>query len=105
MVKALNEYGLPLSQRLNLETARIHWHELQGHFASGSVIAVAEGLDLIKVAEELARDNAEQIKVWMDAGQVQAVSDEQALAWYKANTELWALVIKPWVLVQSATAS
>jgi len=28
------------------------------------------------------------------------VSDQQALAWYEANEELWAVVAAPWVLVQ-----
>jgi hypothetical protein len=31
------------------------------------------------------------------------VSDEQALAWYAANTLLWAVVAAPWVLVQEST--
>lgn len=96
----MNEDELILAQRLNLETARIPWHALQTHFASGSVIAVAAGLDIIGVAEALARDNTEQFKEWLESEQVAPVSDAQAQAWFEGNTELWALVIKPWVLVQ-----
>lgn len=91
---------LTLAQRLNLETARIPWAELQGHFASGSVISVGEGLDLIAVAETLAKDDADQVKAWMESGQVAPVSDDQARHWHKQEAHLWAVVIKPWVLVQ-----
>ncbi len=96
----MNEDELSLAQRLNLETARISWHELQGHFASGSVIAVSRDLDIIRVAEEIAKDNAAQMKEWLGAGRVHPVTDEQAHHWHASSTELWALVIKPWVLVQ-----
>ena len=37
---------------------------------------------------------------WIDLGEVAAVSDQQALAWYETNTELRAVVAAPWVLVQ-----
>ena len=34
-----------LIARLNSETAKIAWHELQKHYAHGNVLAVAEGGD------------------------------------------------------------
>jgi len=89
-----------LASELVLETAKIHWHELQRFFASGNAIAVDESLDLIHVATEITNDNATQIKAWMDAGLVDAVKDSQAQEWYEKNAIVWALVIKPWVLVQ-----
>lgn len=89
-----------LANELLLETASISWHELQRYFASGHAIAVAESLDLIDVATQIARDNAPQIKAWMSAGLVDAVSDTQAKIWYENNSLVWAVVIKPWVLVQ-----
>lgn len=89
-----------LASELVLETAKIHWHELQRFFASGNAIAVNESLDLIHVATEITNDNATQIKAWMDAGLVDAVKDSQAQEWYEQNAIVWALVIKPWVLVQ-----
>ncbi len=92
-----------LEQQINLETAQIRWHELQRFFASGSAIAVDPSLDLTQVAAQIAANNAEQIKQWMDAGLVDAVKDSQALAWYEADALVWAVVIKPWVLVQAIT--
>lgn len=89
-----------LRSELNLETAQIRWHELQRFFASGHAIAVSEALDLIDVATQITKDNAPQIKDWMAAGLVDAVTDAQAQQWYEQDALVWALVIKPWVLVQ-----
>ena len=89
-----------LASELVLETAQIHWHELQRFFASGNAIAVDDSLDLIYVATQITTDNAVQIKTWMDAGLVDVVKDSQAQEWYEQNALVWALVIKPWVLVQ-----
>jgi hypothetical protein len=86
---------------LNLETSRIAWKELQRFFASGSAIFVSEGLDLIEVAVQISKDNKTQVAQWMGAGQIGRVSDAQALAWYEADADVWAVVVRPYVLVQS----
>ena len=89
-----------LASELVLETAQIRWHELQRFFASGNAIAVDPSLDLIQVATQITKDNAALVKSWMNAGLVDAVKDSQAQAWYEQDELVWALVIKPWVLVQ-----
>lgn len=94
-----------LSSELLLETAQIRWHELQRFFASGNAISVDESLDLIFVAEQITQDNAIQVKAWMDAGLVDTVKDAQAQQWYEQDALVWALVIKPWVLVQHKTVT
>jgi len=92
-----------LIARLNSETAKIDWHELQKHYALGNVLAVAEGGDLIQVAIALHQDNSAQIQQWLDEKVVLEVSDQQALAWYEANATVWALVIPPFILVQAVS--
>jgi hypothetical protein len=89
-----------LNQKLNLETAQIPWHELQRYFASGNAIFVDASLDLIQVATQISEDNASQIKIWMESGLLDVVKDSQAALWYEEDAIVWALVIKPWVLVQ-----
>ena len=94
-----------LITRLNGETAKIEWHELQKHYASGSVIAVAARFDLIKVAIALHQDDTAQIKQWLAEDSIQQVTDSQAQQWYDQNTAVWALVIPPFVLVQEKKPS
>jgi hypothetical protein len=88
--------------KINLETSRIAWKELQVFFASGATIFVGGGLDLVEVAVQISRDNKAQVAQWLEAGQIARVSDEQALAWYEADADVWAVVARPYVLVQAA---
>lgn len=89
-----------LKAKVNQETAKIPWHELQRFFASGTAIYVAPALDLTAVASVMAEDDAAQLQHWMQANQVQQVSEAQASKWFDEQATVWAVVIKPWVLVQ-----
>ncbi|MDH3630945.1 MAG: DUF2288 domain-containing protein [Gammaproteobacteria bacterium] len=83
------------------ETARIPWQELQRFFAAGKVMLVAPGLDLVDVAFALQEDDVDQVKSWTEALQVMPVPDDQAKEWIASDALLWAVVVKPWVLVQT----
>jgi len=85
---------------VNLETAQIAWRELQAFFASGATVAVSPELDLVEVAFQVSEDNAAQVAQWMSSGQLARVTDAQAKAWYEADAEVWAVVARPYVLVQ-----
>jgi hypothetical protein len=89
-----------LHDKINRETARVHWSELQRHFAHGTVVYVSTALDLVEVALRIAHDDKDSIARWMDAGQLARVSDAQAQAWQADDTRLWASVVSPFVLVQ-----
>lgn len=86
--------------RINAETAKIGWKELQRFFAQGSAVAVSPELDLVDVAYQMSCDNKAQLEIWMEHGQVCPVSDAQALEWLAANVLMWSVVVRPWVLVQ-----
>ena len=100
-----SESTAELKQRLNGETAKIGWQQLQKHYASGNVLAVALGSDLIEVAIAMHRDDTAQIKNWLADGSVFEVSDDQAKSWYNQDSTVWALVIPPFVLVQEVKAN
>ncbi|MFS0755776.1 DUF2288 domain-containing protein [Noviherbaspirillum sp. 1P10PC] len=89
-----------LRRRLNSETSKLRWTELQRHYAGGNVIAVDNSLDLIEVAVGIAQDDTESVKKWMADGRLAKLGEIQAAAWLQADVELWAVVVKPWVLVQ-----
>lgn len=95
------EESLPLRERLNLETARITWRELERYFAGGKLVHVDTTLDLVEVATTFAEDNAQKLQEWIQARQVVKLRDETAIDWAKRNpNNLWAVVVVPWVLVQ-----
>ncbi|MDX8386705.1 MAG: DUF2288 domain-containing protein [Gallionella sp.] len=87
--------------KVNLETAQIAWKELQRFFANGMAIFVSDELDLVDVAFQMSKDNTEYIQEWMDAGKVGKVEDEQATTWIEGDAMVWAVVVKPYVLVQA----
>lgn len=82
------------------ETARINWHELQKFYAGGSVITVDPNLDLVDVAYAFSCDDKARVADWLANTLICRTSEQQARQWLAANTELWAVVISPWVLVQ-----
>ena len=86
--------------KVNLETSQIAWNELQRFFASGSAVFVASSLDLIDVAYQFSVDNRDQVTEWMQNNQIALVSDQQALKWLEDDVNVWAVVVKPWILVQ-----
>ncbi len=86
--------------KVNLETSQIPWKELQRFFAAGMVVYVAKELDLVDVAYQFSKDNKTQVEQWLQSQQVAMVSDQQALAWWEEDAVVWAVVVKPWLLVQ-----
>lgn len=89
-----------LRRKLNLETARLPWSELQRHFASGAMVYVSDDLDLIEVAVRIAQDDKDVVAQWMDEKRIAKVADKQAKMWFDLDASLWAVVVRPWILVQ-----
>ncbi|MCU6434154.1 DUF2288 domain-containing protein [Undibacterium sp. Jales W-56] len=89
-----------LRTKINQETSRLPWTELLKHFASGTVISIAPQLDLVEVAVQISNDNISLVQEWLHEQSIAKVSDEQAKAWLETDTQLWAVVVKPWILVQ-----
>lgn len=82
------------------ETAKIPWLELQRFFASGKVIWIAGNLDLVEVALAVQQDDVHSVNSWTADQSLAAVTDDQARQWVIDDSLLWAVAIKPWVLVQ-----
>ena len=101
MIENIEDQGPEdLRKKLNLETSKISWKALLPFFASGMAVYVSHTLDLIEVACVLVDDNKTQMQKWMADNLVANVSDEQARTWHESEVTVWAVVVKPWVLVQ-----
>lgn len=93
-----------LTARLNAETARVSWSELERHFARGAVVTVRRGLDLVDVAAAFVEDDRDRVSGWMSTGAVRTTSESDAQRWVRRDPALWAVVVAPWVLVQEAAS-
>jgi hypothetical protein len=89
-----------LHDKINSETARMPWTELERHFAQGTVVFVSPDLDLIDVALRMSHDDKESVARWVAEGKVGKVTNEQAQAWAEGQASLWTSVIHPFILVQ-----
>ncbi len=90
-----------IREKVNLETSQIPWRELQRFFANGSAVSVSKELDLVEVAYQFSNDNKDLVAQWLSENKVGKVTDEQAKAWFDADAMVWAVVVKPWLLVQA----
>ena len=86
--------------KINLETAKIAWVELQRFFAAGMVIQVSKGQDLTGVALSISEDDAQTIGRLIDEGKISVVTDAKALEFFESNAIVWSVVVKPYVLIQ-----
>ncbi len=91
---------LSVTEKLNMETAQMPWHELQTHFARGSAVYVAADLDLLQIAQYVSEDNAEALQRYNQEQRFGLVTEALAQAWFDKNQMMWACVVAPWVLVQ-----
>lgn len=89
-----------LRAKLNLETARLQWLELERHFARGDVIKVAHDLDLIEAAMHVAGNHAAIVEAWLADGRIARAEMPDAEDWHARKPVFWAVVVAPWVLVQ-----
>ena len=86
--------------RLNQETAKIEWQELQRYYASGNMVELDTSIDLVKTGVDIVQDNKAMIEALIAENKLKPVDDRRAKQWLETNQTLWAVVVKPWVLVQ-----
>ena len=89
-----------LRAKLNLETARLGWPELERHFARGVVVKVAPGMDLVDTALQIAENNTAVVDAWLADGCIARAEMSDAEDWHARQPAFWAVVVAPWVLVQ-----
>ena len=96
----MDESREELRARLNAETGKLMWPELERHFARGVVIKVANDVDLIEVAMRVIGDDKAVVAEWMEQGKIGHPSMEDAKEWVERQPAFWAVVVSPWVLIQ-----
>ncbi len=89
-----------LRANINNETSQINWMELQRFFAGGRLIYLTNRANLLDIAVTFAQDDSEQVSEWLNSGKIAKVTDAQAKQWHHNNTNFWATVVKPWILIQ-----
>ncbi|AAU90868.1 MULTISPECIES: DUF2288 domain-containing protein [Methylococcus] len=99
------EHPSSIYAKLNLDSGKLTWQEMQPHFARGAIVRVAPGLDLIEVATVMAADETRTLSRWLRDGQVGRATATEARDWHERDPLFWAVVVAPWVLVQEIPSS
>lgn len=93
-----------LRAKLNAETGKLPWSELERHFARGVLVKVAGELDLVEVALAMSHDDKTVVEAWLAQGRITPASTADAIAWHAQQSQFWAVVAAPWVLIQEVAA-
>lgn len=89
-----------LKQKLNFETAKISWKEIEPFFAKGTLLQIERGDDLVNVADLIASNKVKEMESLILNKKIAFATPE----WVRKNclptTELWTVVVAPYVLCQ-----
>ena len=96
----MTEDEIPLKERLNLETAKISWKEIEAFFAKGTLLQIEESEDLVNVAELIAANNEKEIETLIVNKKIAFATTDWVRKNCKPTTQLWTVVVAPYVLCQ-----
>ncbi len=98
----LTEADITLKQKLNFETARISWKEIETFFAKGVLLQIEAGEDLVNTADLIASNNVKEIENLILNKKIAFATPEWVKKNCLPNTELWTVVVAPYVVCQLA---
>lgn len=91
---------LSTQEKLNLETASITWKELQICFAQGKLLITDSKADLIEVATIVAENDTNKLQSIIETGKIFFATPKWIKNHCDDSTNLWAVVVAPYVIAQ-----
>jgi len=91
---------LSTKDKLNLETAKIEWKDLQVFFAQGKLLIVEPSSDLVEVAGIIADNSLDKLESLIAKSQVSFATPSWIRESCQETTLLWAVVVSPYVIAQ-----
>lgn len=84
------------------EIQKASWQILEPHHRRGGLFVVSKQLELAVVADALARDKVNQVKIWLDNGDFKKVEDEDTKDFSMESLDEIAefVIVQPYVLIQ-----
>ena len=96
----MTDENISTKEKMNGETGKVEWKELERHYARGVIVKVSPEVDLVEVAACFVDDDKEAIERWLTSGELERAMDEDAKRWTEEDPVFWAVVVAPWVLIQ-----
>ncbi len=86
-----------LAAKLKGDVGTVSWSWLRPHQQRGALFLVAEKLDLVEVAVEVAEDRVVQIKAWLENGNLVRPTPNQVAEWEISGGLFSGIIVKPYV--------
>ena len=92
-----------LQQRLASEVEQVEWDALDDHYKRGALFEVSVGVPLVKVAMAIALDCVNDVREWLESGDLVQVSESRAEALRsQPKLQMTFLIVQPYVLITEA---
>lgn len=92
-----------IRERLKSRLGPVQFSDVKAHLDRDAVFIVRADLDLVECGVAVATDDVDQVRRWIDAGQLRKPSAEERREWPTQDARRWmAVVVQPFVLVQEA---
>jgi len=89
-----------LTEKLKNEIGTADWSLLKPHAERGVLLIIHPQLDLLEVAVQIAEDQTEQIRMWLDGGKITRPTPARLKEWETGETIFTCIIVHPFVLVQ-----
>ncbi|MBK5274923.1 MAG: DUF2288 domain-containing protein [Desulfuromonadales bacterium] len=88
-------------EELALTIDESEWSWLRPHLERGTLVLVADSLDLADAALKVTADDSATIEQWINDGKIGKPSETQILHWNGEKQKKFAmLIVSPYVLIQ-----
>ncbi len=92
------------TDEFNFETEiqGIDWFSLKDHYRRDALFIISQKLELLVVADAMAKDQSAVIAAWLKSEDIRRPSDEEVELWGKDEYKKLAnyLIVRPYVLAQ-----
>jgi len=89
-----------LTEKLKNEIGTADWTLLKPHAERGVLLIIHPQIDLLEVAIQVAKDQAEEIRLWLDGGKITRPTQAQMEQWETGDTIFTCVIVQPFVLIQ-----
>jgi len=93
-----------LRKKLESELMDTDFRALAPHFARGALVMVAPELDLLDVAEAVARDQRAQVEAWLSQRLIWRTTDDDARRATSTDQTFQFVIVQPWVLARRTSS-
>ena len=83
--------------KLKEEVGTVSWSWLRPHQQRGTLFLIAEKLDLVEVAVEVAEDRVVQVTSWIENGDLVRPTSDQVAEWETSGGLFSGIIVKPYV--------